>query len=258
MSTPAWRWIDTGLRRPAENLALNRALLEARRAREVPSTLRFLRFTPAALVGHHQDPAKELDLAYCAGRGIAVQRRLTGGGAIYMDENVLGWELYLETRELGTAEMAAISRRVCTAAAEAIRALGAAAEYRAPTDIVVDGRKISGTGGALDGDALLYQGTLLLDFDVELMLRTLAATAPRVTPEFVAGARASVVNLRELVAPLPELDRIETAFVAAFAREFGVRIDRGELGAPELERYRAALAEIDDPAWVGLPDGRAA
>jgi lipoate-protein ligase A len=258
MSTPAWRWIDTGLRRPAENLALNRALLEAREAREIPSTLRFLRFTPAALVGHHQDPAKELDLAYCAGRGIAVQRRLTGGGAIYMDENVLGWELYLETRELGTAEMAAISRRVCTAAAEAIRALGAAAEYRAPTDIVVGGRKISGTGGALDGDALLYQGTLLLDFDVELMLRTLAATAPRVTPEFVAGARASVVNLRELVAPLPGLDRIATVFVAAFAREFGVRIDRGELGASELERYRAALAEIDDPAWVGLPEGRAA
>ena len=38
MTTPAWRWIDTGVRRPAENLALNRALLEARQAREIPST----------------------------------------------------------------------------------------------------------------------------------------------------------------------------------------------------------------------------
>lgn len=258
MVMPAWRWIDTGVRRPAENLALNRALLEARQAREIPSTLRFLRFTPAALVGHHQDPAQELDLAYCASRGIAVQRRLTGGGAIYLDENVLGWELYLESRDVGTPEMAAISRRVCTAAAAAIRALGAAAEYRAPTDIVVAGRKISGTGGALDGDALLYQGTLLVDFDVEVMLRALAATAPRVTPEFLAGARQSVVNLRELVAPLPELDRIEAAFVAAFACEFGASIERGELGERELARYRAALAEIDDPAWVGLPEARAA
>jgi lipoate-protein ligase A len=258
MSAPAWRWIDTGLRPPAENLALNRALLEARQAREIPSTLRFLRFTPSALVGHHQDPAKELDLAYCATRGIAVQRRLTGGGAIYLDESVLGWELYLETREVGTPEMASISRRVCTAAAEAIRALGAAAEYRAPTDIVVGGRKISGTGGALDGDALLYQGTLLVDFDVEVMLRVLAATAPRVTPEFVAGARQSVVNLRELVAPLPALDRIEAAFVAGFERGFGARIAHGELGEQVLARYRAALAEIDDPTWVGLPTERAA
>jgi lipoate-protein ligase A len=258
MSAPLWRWIDTGLRRPAENLALNRALLEARQAREIPSTLRFLRFTPSALVGHHQDPADALDLAYCASRAIAVQRRLTGGGAIYMDENVLGWELYLEQRDVGTAEMGAISRRICTAAADALRDLGAAAEFRAPTDIVVAGRKISGTGGAMDGDALLYQGTLLLDFDVEVMLRALAATAVRVTPELVAGARESVANLRELVTPLPALDRIEAAFVSAFAREFGARIEHGDLGERELARYRAALAEIDDPAWIGLPKARAA
>jgi lipoate-protein ligase A len=258
MSGSAWRWIDTGLRRPAENLALNRALLEARQAREIPSTLRFHRFTPSALLGHHQDPANELDLAYCARRGIVVQRRLSGGGAIYMDENVLGWDLYLDRRDVGTAEMTAISRRICEAAAAGIRALGAAAAYRAPTDIVVAGRKISGTGGAMEGDALLYQGTLLIDFDVEVMLRTLAATAPRVTPEFVAGARQSVVNLRELVASLPALERIEEAFVEAFAQAFGVRIERGELREPELVRYRAALAEIDDPAWVRLPEEKAA
>jgi len=247
-----WRWIDTGLRRPAENLALNRALLEARQAREIPSTLRFLRFTPSALIGHHQDPAKELDLAFCAGRGIAVQRRLTGGGAIYLDENVLGWELYLEQADVGAPEMAAISRRICTAAADAVRSLGVAAEYCAPTDVVVAGRKISGTGGAMEGDALLYQGTLLLDFDVEVMLRALAATAPRVTPEFVAAARQSVVNLRELVSPLPPLAAVEAAFVAAFARAFGVVIERGELTAAERERYAAALAEIDSSAWIGL------
>jgi lipoate-protein ligase A len=154
--------------------------------------------------------------------------------------------------------MAAISARMCTAAAAAIGALGAPAQYRAPTDIVVDGRKISGTGGALDGDALLYQGTLLIDFDVEVMLRALAATASRVTPEFVAAARGSVVNLRECVAPLPDLDRIHAAFVAAFAHEFGARIEPGQLGEPALARYRTALAEIDDPAWVGLPAARAA
>jgi lipoate-protein ligase A len=258
MGATVWQWIDTGVRRAAENLALNRALLEARRAAEIPGTVRFLRFTPAALVGHHEDPAQVLDLAYCARQGIVVQRRLTGGGAIYMDEGVLGWELYLARAEVGTPEMAAISARMCSAAAAAIRALGAAAQYRAPTDVVVDGRKISGTGGALDGDALLYQGTLLVDFDVEVMLRALAATAPRVTPEFVAAARRSVVNLRECVAPLPALDRIHAAFVAAFAQEFGARIERRELGEPALARYRTALAEIDDPAWVGLPAARAA
>lgn len=258
MGAPVWQWIDTGTRRAAENLALNRALLEARRAGEIPGTVRFHRYAPAALIGHHEDPAQALDLAYCARQGIAVQRRLTGGGAIYMDEGVLGWELYLARDEAGAPEMAAISARMCNAAAAAVRALGAAAQFRAPTDIVIEGRKISGTGGALDGDALLYQGTLLIDFDVEVMLRALAATAPRVTPEFVAAARQSVVNLSECVAPLPAPDRIHAAYVAAFAHEFGARIERGALGERVLARYRAALAEIDDPAWVGLPAARAA
>jgi lipoate---protein ligase len=243
----AWRWIDTGLRRPAENMALNRALLEARQAGESPSTLRFLRFTPSALVGRHGDPVKELDLAYCRAQGIEPQRRITGGGAIYMDPGVLGWELYLDKSEAGAPEMAAISKRICEAAARAIGALGAAAEFRAPTDIVVGGRKISGTGGAIDGNALVYQGTLLLEFDVARMLRALGIGDERAH----AGARAATVNLRELVPSLPSPAALRGAFIGAFGAEFGAAIEMGELNAAESARYEAALAEMDTAQWIG-------
>ena len=60
-----WRRLDTGLRPAAQNIALNRALLEAREADEIPSTLRFLRFAPCALLGYHQSAEQELDLDYC-------------------------------------------------------------------------------------------------------------------------------------------------------------------------------------------------
>ena len=88
-----WRVIDTGLRPAAENIALNRALLEARQAGEIPNTLRFLRFRPSALLGYHQSAEQELDLDYCRANNITVQRRITGGGAIYFDETQIGWEL---------------------------------------------------------------------------------------------------------------------------------------------------------------------
>ena len=243
-----WRWIDTGVLPPAENLALNRALLEARQAGEAPSTLRFLRFTPSALVGRHGNPAKELDLAFCKAQGIAVHRRITGGGAIYMDPNVLGWELYLDKAEAGSAEMAAISRRICEAAARAIGDLGAKAEFRPPTDIVVAGRKISGTGGALDGSALVYQGTLLIDFDVARMLRALGVADEKVH----AGARAATVNLSELVSPIPSAAALRGAFIGAFGREFGADIEVGALNEAEQRRYATALAEMDSADWVGL------
>jgi lipoate-protein ligase A len=247
-----WRVIDTGLRSAAQNIALNRALLEARQAEEIPSTLRFLRFTPSALLGYHQSAEQELNLDYCRANGIAVQRRITGGGAIYFDETQIGWELYLHKRDVGTTDMQAISRRICHAAAAAVSALGVDARYRPRNDIEVDGRKISGTGGAFDGDALLFQGTLLIDFDVEKMLRVLRIPAEKLSDKAVASARERVANLRELLGRMPDAALVKSYISEAFESEFGVEFAEGDLTLSEDARYQVALREIDTPDWINL------
>lgn len=247
-----WRVIDTGVRRAAENMALNRALLDVRQADESPSTLRFLRFTPCALLGFHQSAEQELNLEYCAEHGVDVQRRITGGGAIYFDETQLGWELYLHKRDLGTADMSVITRRICEAAARGISALGVNAVFRPRNDIEVDGRKISGTGGAFDGDALMYQGTLLIQFDVEKMLRVLRIPAEKLADKAIASARERVINLADLLGDVPALEKVQASMQQAFAAEFGVEFMPGGLNATEQQRYEEALAEIDTPDWVDM------
>lgn len=247
-----WRILDTGPRRAAENIALNRALLEARQANEAPSTLRFLRFTPSALLGFHQSAEQELNLEYCRAHGVAIQRRITGGGAIYFDETQLGWELYLQRSDLGCADMQAISQRICTAAARGIQSLGVNAQYRPRNDIEVDGRKISGTGGAFDGDALMFQGTLLLQFDVEKMLRVLRIPAEKLSDKAIASARERVANLADLLGHAPALELVQQQLAAAFAAEFDVAFAPGELTEQEQNRFDAALAEIDTDDWVHL------
>jgi len=247
-----WRVIDTGLRPAAQNIALNRALLEARQAEEIPSTLRFLRFAPSALLGYHQSAEQELNLDYCRANKIAVQRRITGGGAIYFDETQIGWELCLSKRDVGTSDMQAISRRICHAAATAISALGVDARYRPRNDIEVDGRKIAGTGGAFDGNALLFQGTLLIDFDVEKMLRVLRIPAEKLSDKAIASARERVANLKELLGRAPDVGRIRGNITEAFESEFGVEFREGDLTLSEDARYQVALAEIDTPDWVHL------
>src|SRR5262245_46121113 len=136
-----WRVIDTGLRPAAQNIALNRALLEARLAEEIPSTLRFLRFAPSALLGFRQSAKQEFNLDYCRAHDIVVQRRITGGGARYADETQLEWELYLHRRDTGSDNMTVIAKRICHAAATAISALGVDARFRPHNDVEVDGRK---------------------------------------------------------------------------------------------------------------------
>jgi lipoate-protein ligase A len=247
-----WRVIDTGLRPAAQNIALNRALLEARQAEEIPSTLRFLRFTPSALLGYHQSADQEFNLDYCREHGITVQRRITGGGAIYFDETQIGWELYLHKRDLGTGDMQQISRRICHAAATAISALGVDARFRPRNDIEVDGRKISGTGGAFDGDALMFQGTLLIEFDVEKMLRVLRIPAEKLSDKAIASARERVANLKDLLGRRPDPAVIRGNMIEAFESDFGVEFGDGDLTLSEQQRYEAALREIDHPDWVGL------
>lgn len=254
----SWRVLDTGLRPPAQNIALNRALLEARQADEIPSTLRFLRFTPSALLGYHQSAEQELNLDYCKANGIAVQRRITGGGAIYFDETQIGWELYLHRRDVGTSDMQAISKRICHAAATAISALGVDARYRPRNDIEVDGRKISGTGGAFDGDALLFQGTLLIDFDVEKMLRVLRIPAEKLSDKAIASARERVASLKELLGRQPDVGQIRRNITEAFESEFNVEFHEDELTLSEHARYQVALREIDTPDWIGLASRPAA
>lgn len=247
-----WRLLDTGIRSAAENIALNRALLEARQQDISPNTLRFLGFQPCALLGFHQSAEQELNLDYCASHGVKIQRRITGGGAIYFDTTQLGWELYLHKRDLGVPDMSAISRRICVAVARGISTFGINAIFRPRNDIEVDGRKISGTGGAFDGDALMYQGTLLIEFDVEKMLRVLNIPAEKLSDKAIASARERVTNLADLLGFTPRRKEVMRAISEALAMEFAVQFKPGDLNENERRLYQEALQEINHPDWVNM------
>lgn len=242
-----WRLIDTGLRTAAQNIALDRALLEARRAEEIPSTLRFLRFTPCALIGCSRSPEQELNLEACKAGGIDIQRRLTVGDIMVLDEGQLVWELYLHRRDLGSAGLRAIARRLCHAAATAVSALGVDARYRPHGDIEVDGRRVSDSAGVFDGDALLFQGTLLIDFDPGMLLR-----ASRLADAAPGPARERVTSLRELLGSKPDVMRVRRYLTEAFESEFDVEFGEGDLTLSEHARFRAALEQIDHPDWINL------
>lgn len=247
----AWRLLDTGVRSAAENIAINKALLESRQEGVSPNTLRFLQFTPCALLGFHQSPEQELRLDYCAANGIDVQRRITGGGAIYFDQTQIGWELYLDRQTLGTSDMGEIARRICEMAASGIGRLGVDARFRPRNDIEVDGKKISGTGGAFDGDAVLYQGTLLVEFDVERMLRVLRIPAEKLSDKAIASARERVANLAHLLGSVPPLATVKSSIARAFSEGFGIAFEEAaDLSEAERAKFEQALTEIDTPEWV--------
>ncbi|HWA39467.1 MAG TPA: alpha/beta fold hydrolase [Burkholderiales bacterium] len=250
----AVRVIDTGVRGGRENVAFDQALIEARNAGKAPETVRFLRFRPCALVGLHQMLSHEVRLDYCRAHGIEVGRRITGGGALYLDEGQLCWGLALERRRLGV-DLAAISARICNAAAAGLRRLGVAAQFRPRNDIEVDGRKVSGTGGLVDGETLFYQGTLLVDFDPARMIEVLKVPVDKLARRDLDDARKRVVSLRELLGEVPPMAAIEEALLAGFGEHLGLELERG---APtqyeETLAQRLYEAEYGTEAFVHLLD----
>lgn len=249
------RVIDTGLRGGRMNVALDQALIEARNTGRIPDTVRFLRFRPSALVGLHQILGHEVRLEHCRELGVEVGRRITGGGGLYLDEGQIGWELVLDRRRLGTPDLSRIATQICRAAARGLRRLGVPAEFRPRNDIEVDGRKISGTGGFIDGSTLFYQGTLLLDFDPARMIDVLKIPAAKLAKRDLDDARRRVTTLRDVLGKAPALGDVYSALLEGFRQELGLVPEWGKLTEfEETLAQRLYESEYGTEEFVRLVD----
>ncbi len=253
-----FRVIDTGIRDGREQIAFDQALIDLHREGAVPDTIRFLQFPPTALIGRHQALSQELKLDYCRENNIRTVRRITGGGALYFDEGQLGWELVFDRATLGTGDLGGLASMIGEAASLGLRNLGVDALYRAPNDVEVGGRKISGGGGFFDGNTLFYQGTVLVDMDPADMIATLNIPDPALASQFTEAAAQRIVTIKELLGTAPDMAAIKQGLLAGFAESFGIELIAGDITAREEAETRklfdeeigtdAFVAEIDNPA----------
>jgi len=176
-------------------MCLNQIIMEMKGEIRSQNTLRFLQFKPrTVLVGYHQSVREEIRIDYCRQNSIDINRRITGGGALYFDENQLGWEIYADKSFFGLSlPTQPLFERLCAPTVTALKRLGLPdAAFRPRNDIEVNGRKISGTGGAESGAAFMFQGTLLVDFDVDTMLRALRIPTEKLKDKEIDSIRQRV------------------------------------------------------------------
>lgn len=232
------------------NIALGQAMIENHQQGRIPDTLRFLRFPPTALIGRHQALHQELNVDFCSANGIALVRRITGGGAIYLDEGQLGWELVIDRSRLSKATLNDLAREICEAAADGLGKLGVNAMYRPRNDIEVDGRKIGGTGGFFDGDTLFYQGTVLVDMNPEVMVSALRVPRVKLEKHALDSAAQRVVTLKQLLDDkCPGLAEIQSAMVEGFTKRFDL-----QARTAEFEAWEKALADDLYQEEIGLDE----
>ncbi|MDD1743728.1 MAG: lipoate--protein ligase family protein [Methanomassiliicoccales archaeon] len=244
-----WRLVRFEYHDAATNMALDEAVSNGIVSSTSPPTIRFYGWTPSAVsIGRFQSLGDEVDLQRCRELGVDVVRRRTGGGAVYHD--IVGEVTYslIAPEGMMPQDINAAYQEICGHIVSALSFLGVEAQFAPINDILVAGKKISGSAQSRRNSVFLQHGTLLLDLDLERMFSVLKVSDAKNIGRNIASARERVTSLREHSSASKEevLAALERAFT------FGKEWKLGYWSGAELaEAERLVSTRYAQSEWNG-------
>jgi len=234
-----WRILSERPVSPALNVALDEVLVDRIAVADSLPTLRFWGWDSAAVIlGRCQSVANEVDLPAARDLGMTVVRRMTGGGAMFLQPHgAITYSLILP-EVLVEGLTLRQSYEVCDAwCVSVLRELGIDCEYRPINDIACAAGKIAGAAQARRRGVVLHHTALAYALDNEEMLRVLRLGREKLKERGVASATKVVAPLNLQTALSREA--IVEALRDGFIERYGGTI--GELGADEMEAAEALV-----------------
>ncbi len=211
-----------------------------------------------ALAGRFQNIQAEIDLDFCLEAGIDFGRRPTGGGAIIMGAGQLGVcftapDHYALTEASGKLPPGQIYRVLSGPIIEALAEMGIDAEFGGRNDLEVDGKKIAGLGVCYDvSGAMLFHASILVDLDVDLMLRVLKVPAQKIEGKAkIKAVEQRMTTVSRLLGRNVTSDEVRDRVKEAYARSFSVGLDNqpfSETETSQIDRLAEDRFRSDD--WI--------
>jgi lipoate-protein ligase A len=235
-----WRLVDSGVVSPEYSAASDEAIVNARRAGSVPNTVHFYtRDSPTISIGYNRSVEKSVFTDESARRGIKIIRRFSGGSAVFTDKGQLIFALILDASLL-PSDIVESYEKMCGAIIRGLSILGVKAEYKPVNDIIVGGRKISGSAQLRRGGVVLHHGTMLIDTDLESLAAVLRPPQGRKDGQLVMK---HVTNLREEMGEAPDLQVIKRALVKGISDTFGATMYPRSLTSHETDDIDKLIEE---------------
>ncbi len=242
-----WRLLKLETGDAFTNMAIDEAVLTARIAGKVPNTLRFYGWKPSAVsIGRFQSLLNEVHVQNCRKHGVDIVRRITGGGAVYHDQDgEITYSVVVEGKDLGCADMDMIYtyKAICGGLIEAVKTLGTNAEFN-PIDpkqcpnITVKERKISGSAQSYRRGVLLQHGTFLVDIDHEKMFTFLKVPWAKTLVDVLEVSKKKLTSAKQELESQTSMEEAYQALVRGFEKALKIR-----LVEEELTSYERKLAE---------------
>jgi len=182
---------------PADQLALDEALLGGAEAGDVPPVVRTWFFHRAVVVlGRSSKFAVETNAEFCQRHDVPILRRCSGGAAVLGGPGCLMYSVVIPNSvDGGIAGVDAAHNYAMTRVLSAVRRQLPVAQRQGICDLTWNDRKFSGNSLRITRGHILYHGTVLFDADLDFVDRCLA-DAPR-QPEYRRGRphRGFITNI---------------------------------------------------------------
>jgi len=209
---------------------------------------------PVVCVGYHQIIEEEVDIAYCQEKNIPIVRRPLGGGAVYLDDGQLFYQVIanLKNKKL-PREVGQLYQKVLQAPVNAYRKIGIPAEYAPVNDIIANRKKVSGNGAAEVGGARILTGNLIFDFNFDEMVRILKVPSEKFRDKISKTLRERLGTIKQFLQDPPSKAEVKEILIEEFEKTLDIKLRREKQFLPkEQEINEQLLKQYKDPAWLHI------
>jgi len=154
---------------------------------------------PTVIFGRNQVVENEVNLDYCRANAIEVYRRKSGGGCVYADMGNVMCSFITKCEDVNLTFNRFINMLLLV-----LRRLGLDATSTSHNDVMVDGRKVSGTAFFHVPGASIVHGTLLYDTTMEHMSSAITPTQEKLQKHGVESVRQRIGLLKDYILLTPE------------------------------------------------------
>jgi len=235
-----WRLIDNNADTAFRNMAVDEALLQS-----TQPVLRFYSWKPKAVsIGYFQSLDAEVDTKACKTMGIDIVRRITGGGAVFHDQELTYSVICPE--ELFSFDILESYQQICGFIVKGLKKYGLAAEFVPINDITIKGKKISGNAQSRKQGKIIQHGTILLDVDVDEMFKVLKVADEKMKDKMINNVKDRVTSLSYF--GHVNNKKLKQNIISAF-EDFGISFKEDKLRTKEETSARVLETKFNSFEW---------
>ena len=149
---------------------------------------------PSVVFGRNQLVSNEVNVDYCWSHGIGMFRRKSGGGCVYADNDNVMFSFITGGDNVGLTFNRYMQMMVLM-----LRRMGVEATADGRNDILIEGRKVSGTAFYHIPGRNIVHGTMLFDTDMDNMTRSITPPGEKLASNGVDSVRRRVALLKDYI-----------------------------------------------------------